>query len=691
MCKRRLYFVFVVVLILLLIGAKGQGPDNYGPLNPFLRGTEAHLKFEHQPLIGIVPVKLKELEHSLRRPLGSSHIDGWTSEGYSMEVVPRNLGPCSSADGLPARVAVTVTATKPEARHWVAAYSPANANISLTAPVRYSVISEADPSYLTTGTASLFLDLTCIRSDYSLILFRALPPPNENTSHARVDPEGSQSVTCSGVLSFEDADAPLKARVTPAGPQINTGKDYSGRLRVQWSSGRGQEHGPSLHWGPSGGSPEELISVAASATTFSREEMCGPPATQYGYRDVGWVHAADIEGAVPGSTVEYFLSDQTGAKSRKYTLKVPPSPGKDVRTSLAMFGDMGRGTQDDSKVWHPYGWAAGNVSESLRAEAEAGNLDAVFCFGDLSYAQGYLSQWDEWLQQIEDFASKVPFLTNLGNHEYGASRDSWENPATRSLFETEDSGGECGVPALSLFSTPGAALGGRGALWWAQSVGSILLVSMNTEVEFTTGSEQWQFLDRALGSIDRKVTPWLVFAGHRPGLIDSSYLQCSACVKNGGMDPSDGAVMAELQRHVGPLLDRHRVSLAFWGHNHAYQRHCAYDYSTGKCVQRSVGRNPARYRNPKAPVHIVVGTAGAEFSLNFRNASFNEVEFSQFGYIKLAAENRTHIVGEFIEAASGPGGAILDSFVIEQDDFVDANSKHKISLDSNSKVGVFVL
>ena len=46
-------------------------------------------------------------------------------------------------------------------------------------------------------------------------------------------------------------------------------------------------------------------------------------------------------------------------------------------------------------------------------------------------------------------------------------------------------------------------------------LGPIALVSMNTEVDFRTGSPQWTWLDKALGSDCRTRTPWVLFAGHR--------------------------------------------------------------------------------------------------------------------------------------------------------------------------------
>lgn len=93
---------------------------------------------------------------------------------------------------------------------------------------------------------------------------------------------------------------------------------------------------------------------------------------------------------------------------------------------------------------------------------------------------------------------------------------------------------------------------------------------------------------------------------------------------------------------------------------------CAYDYATGACVQRSSGTSPAVYADPLAPIHMVVGTGGADFTVNARDASFSESVMYRFGYVRLTAENRTHLVGEFVEAAMGPGGKVLDSFAVAQ-------------------------
>lgn len=39
------------------------------------------------------------------------------------------------------------------------------------------------------------------------------------------------------------------------------------------------------------------------------------------------------------------------------------------------------------------------------------DIDIVFHIGDICYANGYLSQWDQFTAQIEPIASTVPYMT----------------------------------------------------------------------------------------------------------------------------------------------------------------------------------------------------------------------------------------------------------------------------------------
>ena len=179
-------------------------------------------------------------------------------------------------------------------------------------------------------------------------------------------------------------------------------------------------------------------------------------------------------------------------------------------------------------------------------------------------------------------------------------------------------------------------------------------------------------------------------------------------------DASDVGVALEFQAHVWPLLMEHGVNAAFSGHNHVYQRHCAFDPAReGSGIDSHLGRiralgpgedaddaaraeygkaagcasRPSRirfgddddgeewwvYDEPKAPVSLVVGSAGAGFTRNSvfsltkgtETCEFCEVVMYEFGYLRVAVANETHLRCEFVETQRGDG-AVLDRFYITQ-------------------------
>ena len=99
----------------------------------------------------------------------------------------------------------------------------------------------------------------------------------------------------------------------------------------------------------------------------------------------------------------------------------------------------------------------------------------VHHFGDLSYARGSAYLWDAWLDMIQPFASRIPFMVGVGNHEYdhtgggmgkdpsGANTDDGFRPSWGN-FKT-DSGGECGVPIAKRF--PHASDAGKSLKQWS--------------------------------------------------------------------------------------------------------------------------------------------------------------------------------------------------------------------------------
>ena len=131
--------------------------------------------------------------------------------------------------------------------------------------------------------------------------------------------------------------------------------------------------------------------------------------------------------------------------------------------------------------------------------------------GDISYAVGYQSEWDEFHSQIQNMTGTYPYHVCMGNHEMdfpgSASADDpeWRNDT--------DSGGECGIPFMRRFPMPRPS---EKEPWHSMTYEQVAVVFMSTEVNFQPGSPQHTALDKLLAAVDRSKTPWLIFAGHRP-------------------------------------------------------------------------------------------------------------------------------------------------------------------------------
>jgi hypothetical protein len=57
---------------------------------------------------------------------------------------------------------------------------------------------------------------------------------------------------------------------------------------------------------------------------------------------------------------------------------------------------------------------AANVAREVREDG----VDLVLHVGDISYANGVVKIWDTFMEYIEPYASMIPYMIGIGNHEY---------------------------------------------------------------------------------------------------------------------------------------------------------------------------------------------------------------------------------------------------------------------------------
>ncbi|XP_075486985.1 putative inactive purple acid phosphatase 27 [Primulina tabacum] len=517
---------------------------------------------------------------------------------------------------------------------WIGVFSPGKFNGSdcyvendpreqvpyiCTAPIKYQFANFSNSDYTKTGKSSVKFQLINQRADFSFALFGG------GLSNPKI-------VAVSNSISFMNPKAPLY-------PRLAQGKSWN-EMTVTWTSGYNiDEATPFVQWVSKGHKNKRS---PAGTLTFDRSSMCGSPARTVGWRDPGFIHTSFLKDLWPNTIYTYkmghLLSNGSCIWSKTYSFRSSPYPGQDSLQRVIIFGDMGKAERDGSNEYSNYQPGALITTDQLIKDL--GNFDIVFHIGDIAYANGYISQWDQFTAQVEPIASTVPYMIASGNHE----RD-W--PGTGSFYDTRDSGGECGVLAETMFYVPAE---NRAKFWYSTDYGMFHFCIADSEHDWREGSEQYRFLEHCLASVDRRKQPWLIFSAHRVlGYSSDKYY---------GLEGSFEEPMGResLQR----LWQKYKVDIAFYGHVHNYERTCP--IYQNQCV------NPEKSNYSgivNGTIHVVVGGGGAHLSeFSSVNTSWSVYKDYDWGFVKLTAFNHSSLLFEYKKSSDGK---VYDSFTISRD------------------------
>ncbi|CAM6117218.1 unnamed protein product [Calypogeia fissa] len=530
---------------------------------------------------------------------------------------------------------VTVQFKRPsgaEDTDWIGVFSPAIFDASLcseppgvpnkdqepllcTAPVKYSYANMSTPDYASTGEGTLKFRLINMRADYSFGFFKG-------------DVTSPVLMALSNPVQFANPKAPGYLRLA-------NGQEWN-EITVTWTSGYGADEAvPLVTWVIEDDTDRQK--TVAGTLTFTRNDMCGAPASTIGWRDPGFIHTASVKGLWPNTKYIYQVGHKLANGSydwgRETFFKSPPYPGQDSLQRVIIFGDMGKAEEDGSNEFSNYQLAALNTTNTLAEDLD--NYDFIVHNGDLAYANGYISQWDQFLEQVEVLSSRVPYMTTSGNHE----RD-W--PSSGSYYTTSDSGGECGVPSQSLFNMPAK---NRANYWYSTDWGMFHFCIANSEMDWREGTEQYKFLEECFASVDRQKQPWLIFLSHRVLGYSSAefYASEGTFSEPGGRD--------DLQK----LWQKYKVDLAFYGHVHNYERTCPIYQSI--CVSQEREHYSGQFN---ATIHIVAGGGGAGLVLFAPfNTLWSYVKDLDYGFTKLTAFNHSSLL---VEYKRSDDGKVYDKF-----------------------------
>jgi acid phosphatase type 7 len=382
----------------------------------------------------------------------------------------------------------------------------------------------------------------------------------------------------------------------------------SNELLVTWRSMTSTSAHAKVLYGSKPG--EYTASAVAVASAYGVQDMCGAPASTVGWRDLGTIWNATLSNLQSGTRYYYIVGDEENGFSDEFSVLGPLAADAHELTFLA-YGDMGVAAASPSEEWDGQQRAALNTSKRIREHVfQQGDIDMINHIGDISYARGYAADWTLFMQEIEPFASRVPYQTGIGNHE----RDS---PHSGSVFNGTDSGGECGVPYLSLFKMANTYSSGAKQAYYSFDYGPVHFLQISTEDYYRADSQQFEFITQDLKSVDRTRTPWVIVTGHRPFYLDSSW-------------PGDQTNAVAFRAALEELFLSTHVDVVLTGHHHSSQRTC--QVYKGTCTKG-------------APIYLVIGMAGYELSTDLTPTKppfMDYVSAAFHGYTRFYT-NETHL------------------------------------------------
>jgi len=467
-------------------------------------------------------------------------------------------------------------------------------------------------------------------------------------------------------LTFANSDQPNHVHISIASPT-------SDAMRISWEA-KNFDANARVKLGTVSRIYTKSI-VATTPTTYSRSDLCGPPATTHGFYTPPYFYSAIISSLTPGRTYYYVVGSESSGYTREFSFVGPQAPSSESTLHITAIADMGETYKDGAQyhwmepyainttngvihAWdtpdtvpltmnpapdhqgkiamghsgkegppsgHTLQWMMQQQQQSMmRSQTQkTARADVVVHVGDLSYATGYESEWDRFMQQIEPVAGHIPYMIGQGNHE----RD-YPNSGS-SFMDNGDSGGECGIPTQARFRMPYPASSSSHSKnpdddgWYSWNQGPVHFLMMNSEMTAAKGTRQHNFLRHDLDSVNRTLTPWIIVMGHRP-MYSSSQNATGIAIVNGLWIPD-----------VEDLLLQHKVDLCLWGHVHNAEQTCP--IYRGKCVD-------------KGPVHAVIGNAGqalVEFSNKTRAPDWSVWRIAEFGYSTIEVNGSKNLTMKF--------------------------------------------
>lgn len=365
--------------------------------------------------------------------------------------------------------------------------------------------------------------------------------------------------------------------------------------------------------------------VTFSPTPSSTVLLCSPACTTvtgsmrlwvYTHKSVPplprYLHSVSLLNLTPYAVYNYQVGSEQ-AYSPVFSFRGPAQDSQTRsfnHTSFLVFGDFGV-CSDRSR----------HTLQALVREAEEMRDEAFVHTGDMAYNLEYESgkRGDEYMRAVQPFASKVPYMVVVGNHEKHQNFTHFKHRFSMPQAENDN-------------------------LFYSVNLGPVHLIMYSSEVFCSKQHckdvrvSQWNWLIQDLENArgNRRERPWIVAFAHKP-LYCSTEWRDTSNVEDCFIQPLD------MRKEYEDLLAAYNVDIHFHGHVHAYER-------TAPLYQGhelgAVYSSPHLYVQPKAPIYVVEGSAGTcrPDDVNYPSItpeSWSVFRSADFGYSRVEANITT--------------------------------------------------
>jgi hypothetical protein len=323
--------------------------------------------------------------------------------------------------------------------------------------------------------------------------------------------------------------------------------------------------------------------LSASSLTYSASATTG--GYTVGSYKSGSIHTAILTGLKDDTTYYYRAGDASG---NWWTSVASFSTAREYPVRFIATGDIGTAPEC---LGCPL-----TIKEMLKAHSEE-TIDFVLHSGDIAYADGNQTMWDDWQQQMQPITKNIPYMFSVGNHEVYDGFIAFEKRFTMPSTATDPSGGN---------------------FYYSYNYGPVHIIVLDSEsTSFKHHHAQYQWLEADLAAVDRQQTPWVFTSWHRPWYSSKKKADPQA---------------EDMRSHFEDLLHQYNIPIYFNGHNHNYERLVAmYNGQT----------------DPTGAVTLIVGNGGtkeiSEKAWIEPEPSYSVTRIAEYGIGVATLHNDTHM------------------------------------------------